>query len=366
MVTLLDNARVAAGMTHRQVSAALAGHKGCSLASVYRAATNHEKLPSRELAVAYAEVCGMADAAVDQMELYWEQAAANYAPLPSYISHTEGIHRPRESARGRQGVARDPRHITQPHEIIEAMQVMYAKRHAPTYRRLEAEAKALGLTLPRSTISDALRARGTVTWPTMEAFLTVMGAPFDSLAAWQEACKRTGFVRPQRKAQSTADLARPADPPSDSKTDGRRRTVYGESNEFKDMYSRVLTHGFEPLNGLPRSTRARCKLRCLHCGTVMIAHPHDLLERQASCPAPSCRSHDEAWRTGEGKREDWARVLRSLPLRYYGCPAEEILAPLRVIARKVAPALKHEDLLELAVLVSRRTPVPARPRGQVV
>ncbi|MGW3046056.1 helix-turn-helix domain-containing protein [Kitasatospora sp. NPDC001159] len=138
----LNLARLARGMSQREVAVALAGVPGCSLASVNRALAG-KTLVSGPATLAIGEAVG---APPERVRALWEKAAANRTPVYRTQPSTDDRRAP-----ARAHAADRPLHlITQPHELTEAVRLLRARRGQPTYRAMETAARRAGYSLGRS------------------------------------------------------------------------------------------------------------------------------------------------------------------------------------------------------------------------
>lgn len=146
---------------------------------------------------AYARACGASPAQMNKTERLWKEA-------------TE---RPAVVSRGVTAEPRwiDPDQLVEPHQLGEVMRAARAACENPSYRALEKRAAAIGVTLCRSTISDALNPAKVPTPWFFRDFMLVIGLYPGSPAArydartWEQAWERAHGRYPGSPAKAPAE-----------------------------------------------------------------------------------------------------------------------------------------------------------------
>ncbi|MFE2723371.1 helix-turn-helix domain-containing protein [Kitasatospora sp. NPDC059327] len=173
----LNQARLARGMSHRAVAAALHGTAGCSPASVNRA-LGGETLVGRAATEAIGAAVG---APPDRVRALWEKAAANRTPVYPPLPGAGG----RPTRRTTLALDRPLDLITQPHELMDAVRVLRAQRGRPALRTMAAAAARRGYAVGRSTIDEFLTGRAVPTWRTLQGCLAALGVAEREFEVWR-------------------------------------------------------------------------------------------------------------------------------------------------------------------------------------
>ncbi|WP_442789178.1 helix-turn-helix domain-containing protein [Kitasatospora sp. NBC_01302] len=177
LAQFLRDLRERAGLTYRQMVDVLEGRQGCSLATLSRA-DRGTTLPTFKTVEGYVSACGGDLVVATRL---WQQAVRDYR----YLDRNPGKPIPRRRPRP----VVDPDFIYEPLQLRDAMVHMRMQAGDPSLRQLAAGAQALGLGLPRSTLSDVLAGRRLPSPSMLRAFVRVCrdGRPVDE---WDRALLR--------------------------------------------------------------------------------------------------------------------------------------------------------------------------------
>lgn len=188
----------------------------CSFSTLSRAA-NGRKVPSRAVVVEFVRLCGGGPHEQAEALRLWKQAR-------SRARHRIPTLEP----------AMPLRDVASPADLVAAMRDARIAAGMPSLRELESQAKKMGLSLARSTLSDALTAPRGPSWRLLEAYVRACGVPDDDLwqwhTAWQRANGRVDTADLDMLAYLAAVLSGSAQmsrPPLRTAATGAKRIVVG-------------------------------------------------------------------------------------------------------------------------------------------
>jgi hypothetical protein len=177
----LGTLRRRARLTYQSMAALVAG-PGCSATTLSRA-DRGERLPRREVAIAFGRACGATAGELLVLTEIWERAAAsrpNGVRATGATAQVTGFRRRRKLE-----LIYEPAHL-----LIAIHQVRLAAGQ-PSLRELERRARRMGVgSLPKSTMSDVLAGIRLPTEGHLLTFLRCCGESEFSLERWRDVHRR--------------------------------------------------------------------------------------------------------------------------------------------------------------------------------
>ncbi|MEU5757108.1 helix-turn-helix domain-containing protein [Streptomyces sp. NPDC047829] len=270
LATALRHGRLLLGLTYASLSKQTRAY---SAATLQRAASG-TVMPKREVARAFAHVCGLD---VDEIDQLWFEA-----------------YRARQRGRPAGAQAPSPHLVRDFPDLSSALEGLHQACGAPSYRAMQTRARKADMELSRSTAYRISRRRqipGSAAC--LEAFLVGCGLPSNGHAVWLEAWARarqhTDSVRRESLRESKQLEAVVADGPR------------GEVSH--EMAVRLLLRaGFDALERY-RSFDAPWTVECVRCTATLRVRLSDIVLQRAACK--DCPV------VIERVREAWADLLRN-------------------------------------------------------
>lgn len=174
------------GKTYAQISI----ESGISISTLSRAASGKRR-PKLEVVQAFVRACGGSPSELRKAERLWRRTpAASSSASPD----------------GQPGVRwHDPASLCEAHHLGEAMRTALRLSGSPSLRAVSERATALGLSLSRSTLGDALRPGAVPTLQVFCVFMQVIGHfPGSPVAGYDAAAWEDAWVRVQARRQPRA------------------------------------------------------------------------------------------------------------------------------------------------------------------